>query len=76
VFRAFLPAGCVAKLLIPPTNGWPEISLPNFSFAARMIAAAIDVGSFFHRLTGFTAIFFRGAAGTDGMRALFCFGSH
>jgi hypothetical protein len=41
-----------------------------------VIAATVDVGSFFHRLTSFTAIFFRGAAGTDRMRAFFCFRSH
>jgi hypothetical protein len=41
-----------------------------------MIAAAFDIGSLFHRLTSFAAIFFLSDTGTDGMFAFLSFGSH
>jgi hypothetical protein len=80
MFHAFLSACCVENqtrhlFLVNRLSDWNAV-LANFSTAGRVIAAAVDVGSFFHRLTSFTAIFFRGAAGTDRMRAFFCFRSH
>ena len=50
--------------------------LADFAFAGRVIAAAIDVGCFFHRFARFTAILLGCDAGADGMFAFLSFASH
>jgi hypothetical protein len=50
--------------------------LADFAFAGRVIAAAIDVGGFFHRFTRFAAVLLGRDAGAHGMLTFLSFASH